>query len=85
MSGICCASQRFGVQHEPVLVGEGMDLRFGASTRAFFLLREGPAAGAAKKRSVQWPDEGEGAGARLASLPANLTMCCIGALGPKLQ
>lgn len=43
-----------------MILEEGVEVRFGASTRSFFLRREGPAPGAAKKRSVQWPDEEAG-------------------------
>ncbi len=46
-------------QHEPVELKEGVEVRFGASTRAFFLRREG-ATGSARKRGVQWPDEDAG-------------------------
>lgn len=49
-------------KHTPLMLEEGQEVRFGASTRAFFLCREDATIsnGASKKRNVQWPDESQG-------------------------
>lgn len=49
------------LQHTPLVVEEGQELRFGASTRAFFLCQDATQTAAPnRKRNVQWPDESEG-------------------------
>lgn len=48
-------------KHEPLVVDPGVEITFGASTRAFHLCRDTRNSDSTgRKRNVQWPDESEG-------------------------